>query len=334
MLGTVYRATWLAGKLASFSTATAPSTTASAPTRRIGKIKQVAEVSMRRQPRRADPGLAQDWSKTGEAESKEAQRRAGSSSRLSVDGPRGMSLHAATAVKARQRSALERLLCYVLRPPVVPARVRWRDDGMVELSLSRPWSNGTRCFLFTPLAFIGRLVPLIPAPGTHDVRYHGVFAPNARWRREVVAMAPCRTAPSDSSSSCDHGGGSAETEAGTGPRAGRKSRRIPWSELLKRTFGLELLRCARCGGKRQILAVITDLASGPIHSEASGPSSGAAVPTTAAGSASSAKWTSAEGAMRVALHVPGRTRGPRPSPSVVRNTEERLLWAGLLETSV
>ena len=51
----------------------------------------------------------------------------------------------------------------------------------------------------------------------------------------------------------------AETEAGTGPRAGRKSRRIPWSELLKRTFGLELLRCARCGGKRQILAVITDL---------------------------------------------------------------------------
>ena len=180
-------------------------------------------------------------------------------SRLCVDGPRGMSLHAATAVKARQRSALERLLCYVLRPPVVPARVRWRDDGMVELSLSRPWSNGTRCFLFTPLAFIGRLVPLIPAPGTHDVRYHGVFAPNARWRREVVAMAPCRTAPSDSSSSCDRGGGSAETEAGTGPRAGRTSRRIPWSELLKRTFGLELLRCARCGGKRQILAVITDL---------------------------------------------------------------------------
>ena len=65
----------------------------------------------------------------------------------------------------------------------------------------------------------------------------------------------------------------AETEAGTGPRAGRKSRRIPWSELLKRTFGLELLRCARCGGKRQFLAVMTDLASGPIHSEASGPAS-------------------------------------------------------------
>ena len=97
------------------------------------------------------------------------------------------------------------------RPPVVPARVRWRDDGMVELSLSRPWSNGTRCFLFTPLAFIGRLVPLIPAPGTHDVRYHGVFAPNARWRREVVAMAPCRTAPSDSCG--NHGLGVLKTQA-------------------------------------------------------------------------------------------------------------------------
>ena len=70
--------------------------------------------------------------------SRESRRRGERvGSRLWVDGPRGMSLHAATAVKARQRSALERLLCYVLRPPVVPARVRWRDDGMVELSPGR-----------------------------------------------------------------------------------------------------------------------------------------------------------------------------------------------------
>jgi len=37
---------------------------------------------------------------------------------------------------------------------------------------------------------IEKLVALIPKPRSHLVRYHGVFTPNARLRKKVVAKAP------------------------------------------------------------------------------------------------------------------------------------------------
>jgi hypothetical protein len=39
------------------------------------------------------------------------------------------------------------------------------------------------------------------------------------------------------------------------------SRYRPWAELLKRTFGIDLETCPRCGGRMRLLAVITDLTS-------------------------------------------------------------------------
>src|SRR5450432_1746975 len=39
------------------------------------------------------------------------------------------------------------------------------------------------------------------------------------------------------------------------------SRYRPWAELLKRTFGVDVETCPRCGGRMRLLAVITDLAS-------------------------------------------------------------------------
>jgi hypothetical protein len=39
------------------------------------------------------------------------------------------------------------------------------------------------------------------------------------------------------------------------------SRYRPWAELLKRTFGIDVETCPRCGGRMRLLAVITDLAS-------------------------------------------------------------------------
>jgi len=41
------------------------------------------------------------------------------------------------------------------------------------------------------------------------------------------------------------------------PRAGRHL----WAELLRRVFGLEVVRCPACGGRRRIVAAITQ---GPV----------------------------------------------------------------------
>ncbi|MCR9245173.1 MAG: ATP-dependent helicase HrpA [bacterium] len=39
-------------------------------------------------------------------------------------------------------------------------------------------------------------------------------------------------------------------------RVGR--RRYPWAELLRRVFEVDVLACARCGGRRKVLAAIHD----------------------------------------------------------------------------
>jgi hypothetical protein len=70
----------------------------------------------------------------------------------------GATLHAATT--ARRRGDLEVLCRYVLRPPLGIDRVRWRDDGLVELSLPRPWSGCSRPGVMQVVEIIGRnLVP-------------------------------------------------------------------------------------------------------------------------------------------------------------------------------
>jgi hypothetical protein len=40
--------------------------------------------------------------------------------------------------------------------------------------------------VFEPLDFIARLAALVPPPRAHLARYHGVFAPHSRWRKDVV----------------------------------------------------------------------------------------------------------------------------------------------------
>ena len=162
----------------------------------------------------------------------------------------GLSLHAATRARATRRGDLEVLCRYILRPPIATDRIRWRKDGLVELSLGRRWSNGTTHIIFEPLAFIARLAPLIPAPGRNEVRYHGVLAPNAGWRAEVVAQAPAAGGLLPTDAHCQLHPRLSASGAKTRPR------RLSWQELLKRAFAVDILTFSRCGGPRRVLALI------------------------------------------------------------------------------
>jgi hypothetical protein len=42
------------------------------------------------------------------------------------------------------------------------------------------------------------------------------------------------------------------------PDSCAQSSRRTWAELLERTFGVDVLRCPRCGGRRHRIATITD----------------------------------------------------------------------------
>jgi hypothetical protein len=89
-----------------------------------------------------------------------------------------------------------------------------------------------------PLALIARLAALVPPPRRHTVRYFGVLASHNASRSQVVpAPASLPLSP-------------------TGPaKPASKSRYIPWAELLRRTFAIEV-KCAKCGGPLRLIALI------------------------------------------------------------------------------
>ena len=154
----------------------------------------------------------------------------------------GFDLHARVRVARGQRRRLEKLGRYLLRPAICLERLRLREDGLYEYSFRRPWSDGSTGIVLEPLELMEKLAALIPIPRANLIRYHGILAPAAAWRTAVVP------APPGPDAWCPHAppGGLAPTD------------RVPWAQLLRRVFLTDVLRCARCGGRRELIATVTD----------------------------------------------------------------------------
>ncbi len=107
---------------------------------------------------------------------------------------KGYSLHAAVRMKANDRTGLEILCRYILRPSYAQERMTELPDGRIQYEFRREWENGSSHVILTPMELMEKLSALIPPPRYHLVRYHGVLAPRAKRRKEIVkktAVAPC-----------------------------------------------------------------------------------------------------------------------------------------------
>ncbi len=98
----------------------------------------------------------------------------------------GFSLHAGVAAEAYQRDKLERLCRYISRPAVSENRLEVLGNGNIRYQLKTPYRDGTTHVIFEPLDFIAKLSALIPKPRVNLTRFHGVFAPNCKWREQVT----------------------------------------------------------------------------------------------------------------------------------------------------
>lgn len=171
----------------------------------------------------------------------------------------GFSLHAATQVGEHDRPALERLLRYAGRGPIALSRLSWTPAGRVAFRLKRPAPDGSRTLTLSPLALMRRLAALVPPPRHHQLRYSGVFAPHAAGRAAIAAAAPAPTAATadrrPATAACPS---VAPAEPPADPPVAGSRTRLRWAALLARVFEAEVLRCPRCGGRRRILAFLTD----------------------------------------------------------------------------
>ena len=172
---------------------------------------------------------------------------------------RGFSVHANVCISPGDRLRLERLVRYVSRPAVSTERLSELPDGRLLYRLKRRWRNGTTEVVFDRSDFIAKLAALVPAPRVHLRTFHGILAPAAKWRPQIipkpdVLFGPCPhvapTAPPPPLVLLDQ-----ET---TKPESSLPRKNYSWSQLLRRVFDIDVSVCERCGGPVRVLAAIQE----------------------------------------------------------------------------
>jgi Putative transposase len=126
-------------------------------------------------------------------------------------------------------------------------------DGRLVYRMKRP-KGGSLLLVLTPDELLARLATLVPPPRSHGLRYHGVFAPNAKARARVV---PSGQPQEQSLVSEEEASPPAETAAQPSrdgapnhrPSPAPPRYRVPWAELLQKVFAVDVLVCPVCGGR-------------------------------------------------------------------------------------
>ena len=100
--------------------------------------------------------------------------------------------------------------------------------------------------IFEPLDFIARLAALVPKPRVNLTRFHGVFAPNSKYRMTITPAKRGRgsrkaidTEPDDRTPMEQHAA-------------------MTWARRLKRVFNIDITECEQCKGPVKIIACIED----------------------------------------------------------------------------
>jgi len=101
------------------------------------------------------------------------------------------------------------------------------------LTLKTPYRDGTTHIIMSPLEFLQRLAALVPRPRLNLIRFHGVLAPNAKLRAEIIPDGMKNK--------------SKPTDANDDVPPSPASVRISWARLLKRVFDIDIEQCPHCG---------------------------------------------------------------------------------------
>jgi hypothetical protein len=136
------------------------------------------------------------------------------------------------------------------RPAFAHDRLAWTADGWISYRLKRPWPDGRTRLVLEPVAFLRRLVGIIPPPRRHLVRYAGMFGPASKARSKLRALIPVADPDDTANPRCPASGV-------PGVPTSTRARRLPMGRLLRRVFAKDVLHCP-CGGHRSVTAFVVD----------------------------------------------------------------------------
>ena len=153
-------------------------------------------------------------------------------------------------MEATDRDQLERLCRYVIRPPLAAGRLQILDAEQVVFSLKSVWSDGTYQIVLSPEELLEKLSALVPPPRLNLVRYHGVLAPNAVDRAQIV--------PGPKEEVKEEVEMSPEITSEGDPTPAQRRHRLAWAVLLARVWAIDVTECPACGGRMKVVAAVTD----------------------------------------------------------------------------
>ena len=162
----------------------------------------------------------------------------------------GFNVYAGDAIDGRDRKRVERMCRYLARPPIATERLTETGAGYeLRYELKKAWRDGTRFVRLDPYELIARICAMVPPPWFNMIRFHGVLAPNAKLREQVVASARPYVPPQENAVPNPlqlplFGKEFDEPEADVGHK-----RRKPWAWLLRHVFAIDVSVCPKCGGR-------------------------------------------------------------------------------------
>jgi Putative transposase len=179
---------------------------------------------------------------------------------------KGFDIHCAVRIEADDDEGRERLIRYCARPPFALERIEELKDGRIAY-LMKTARRGSTQHVMTPMEFMGRLSILLPPP------YYPDWALQRRLRRALVVArardaeaSRWRRAAEDEEEAVQRTDGerdACELSAGEcililDGELFATSSRVEWAVLLRRTHGLDALRCPKCEAKMRVIATLLD----------------------------------------------------------------------------
>lgn len=163
----------------------------------------------------------------------------------------GFSVNLDVAAPPGDTEGLERIACYLLKPPLSLQRMTYTAGAPVVLYQGKfnP-SRGANFEALDPKEFLVRLLVLVPRPYETLIRYYGAASSTAR-RRSPEGPGQCE----------EHGEADpllpVATEA-VQHDAPSESCSSPWARLLAKMYNVDPMRCPRCGARMRVISVIND----------------------------------------------------------------------------
>jgi hypothetical protein len=116
--------------------------------------------------------------------------------------------------------------------------------------MKRVFKDGTKAIVLSPLDFIARLCALVPPAYFHLTRFHGLLAPNSKYRAEVVPQREQLPGPAQQLQLFDANESSTQDKTSSGSR-------LPWAWLLNRVFRVDVTVCPKCQGSLKVIELVT-----------------------------------------------------------------------------